>query len=163
IEKWYDASDNRWQVPDDVWREQPDGELFWTVRTIEASGLARKALPMRSIFRIAAGSLTSARPEPARTAAGNTLLEWKPLTQPSCYRIPLSAVGDATSIARRYLSPQPNIALRGGDDRRDAGRNFFGRVAAHSTSAKLIITGPPQSFVALPKRKAVLRGPGGQV
>src|SRR5262249_46312936 len=163
IEKWYDITDNRWQVPDDVWRDQPDGEFFWTVRTIEATGLARKPLPMRSIFRAAARSLTSARPEPARTDAGNTLLEWKPLTQRAFYRITLSADREGTKIIRRYLSSQPQIDLRAVDDRLEPGRNYFWRVAALSTSGKVIMTGPPQSFVAVPRRKAALRDARGQV
>jgi hypothetical protein len=163
IEKWYDAADNRWQVPQDVWRQQPDGELFWTVRTVEASGLARKPLPMRSIFRAGEGSLTSARPEPARTAAGNTLLEWKPVTQRALYLITLSSDREGTKIIRRYLASQPQIDLRAVDDRLDAGKTYFWRVDALSSSGKVILSGPPQSFVAAPKRKAALRDQRGQV
>src|ERR1019366_3409504 len=32
IATWYNADDNHWQVPADVWRQQPEGNLYWTVR-----------------------------------------------------------------------------------------------------------------------------------
>jgi hypothetical protein len=163
ITKWYDATDNRWQVPQDVWREQPDGELFWTVRTVEASGTARKPLPMRSIVRATAGSLTSVRPEPGRTAAGNTLLEWKPVTQRAFYLITVSADREGTKIIRRYLSVQPEIDLRALDNRFEPGKTYFWRVEALSTSGKLIMSGPPQSFVAAPRNKAALHDLHGQL
>ena len=163
IEKWYDAADNRWQVPQDVWRKQADGELFWTVRTVDASGLARKPLPMRSIFRAVEGSLTSARTEPARTSEGNTLLEWKPVTQHAFYLITLSSDREGTKIIRRYLSSQPQIDLRAVDDRLEAGKTYFWRVDALASSGKIIMSGPPQSFVAVPRRKTALRDQRGQV
>src|SRR5262249_5578952 len=67
------------------------------------------------------------------------------------------------SILRLSLSSQPQFAWRVVNDGLEPGRNYFWQVDALSTSGKLIMPGPPQSFVALPKRKAVLRGPGGQV
>lgn len=162
IAKWYDVTDNRWQVPQDVWRDQPDGELFWTVRTVEASGLARKPLPMRSIFRTADGGLTSAHPLPGKTAAGNTLLEWTPVSHHALYLITLSADREGAKIIRRYLAAQPQIDLRAVDDRLEPGKTYFWHVDALSPSGKVIMSGPPQSFVAAPRSKAALRDPRGQ-
>jgi hypothetical protein len=163
VEKWYDVADNRWQVPEDVWRQQPEGELFWTVRTVEASGVARKPLPLRRIVHAAAASLTSARPEPARTAAGNTLLEWKPVAQRAFYLITVSSDREATKVIRRYLSAQAQIDLRALDDRLEPGRTYFWRVDALAPSGKIILSGPQQSFVAAPRSKAALRDLHGQI
>ena len=50
IGKWFDVEDNRWDVPAEVWKELPVGKLYWTVRTIDSNGVARKALPLRAIY-----------------------------------------------------------------------------------------------------------------
>src|SRR5262249_40111028 len=163
VEKWYDAADNRWQVPDDVWRAQPEGELFWTVRTIEMSGLSHRPLPLRSIFHASEGSLTTVRPEPGRTAAGNTLLEWKPVAQRAFYLITVRSDGEGRRVIRRYVAARPQLDLRAVDDRLEAGKTYFWRVDALSPSGKLLMSGPPQSFVASPKRKAELRDRRGEV
>ena len=163
ISKWYDVTDNRWQVPEDVWREQADGQLFWTVRTVEASGMARKPLPMRSIVHGVVGSLTSTHPEPGRTAAGNTLLEWQPVSQHAFYLVTVSTDREGTKIIRRYLSAQPQIDLRAVDSRLEPGKTYFWRVDALSSSGKVIMSGPAQSFVAAPRSKAALRDLHGQM
>jgi hypothetical protein len=60
IEEWFDVTENHWQVPDKVWSGLPTGQLYWTVRTVDASGQARKALPMRVIYRSAKKIATGA-------------------------------------------------------------------------------------------------------
>jgi len=51
IDHWSDVTDNDWQVPLDLWNSLPTGQLYWTVRTIDAPGQPRKPLPLRVIFR----------------------------------------------------------------------------------------------------------------
>jgi len=51
VDKWFDVTENHWQVPDEIWKGLPEGELYWTVRTVDASGEPRKPLPMRVIYR----------------------------------------------------------------------------------------------------------------
>ena len=163
IEKWYDTTDNRWQVPGDVWRDQPEGELFWTVRTVETSGVARKPLPMRSIFRTTEGGLTSVRATPGRTAAGNTLLEWKPVGKQALYMVTVSSDPGGLRIIRRYLTNSPQIDLRAVDRRLDAGKTYYWKVDAFSPSGRLLMYGPAQSFIAGAGPKAALRRANGEL
>jgi hypothetical protein len=160
IEKWYDTTDNRWPVPGDVWRHQPEGELFWTVRTVEASGVTRKPLPMRSIFRTGEGGLTSVRATPGRTAAGNTLLEWKPVGQQALYMVTVSSDPGGLKIIRRYLTNSPQVDLRAVDRRLDAGKTYYWKVDALSPSGRLLMYGPTQSFVAAAGPKALRQANG---
>jgi len=51
IDKWFDVAENQWQAPATIWQSLPEGELYWTVRTVDASGEPRKPLPMRVIYR----------------------------------------------------------------------------------------------------------------
>src|SRR5258708_34552110 len=148
IDKWYDVGDNRWQVPNQVWHDQPEGEFFWTVRTVETSGGAGKPLPMRSIFRSSDGSLTAAHAAPGRTAAGHTLLEWKPVAKRVLYLITVSSDREGVQTIRRYLTSEPKVDLRAVDRRLESGKTYFWRVDAISPAGKLLMSGPPQSFVA---------------
>jgi hypothetical protein len=51
IDKWFDVTENQWQAPAEVWQSLPEGELYWTVRTVDASGEPRQPLPMRVLYR----------------------------------------------------------------------------------------------------------------
>src|SRR5215472_8597777 len=163
IEKWYDTTDNRWQVPGDVWRDLPEGELFWTVRTVETSGVARKPLPMRSIFRTTEGGLTSVHATPGRTAAGNTLLEWKPVGKQALYMVTVGSDPGGLRIIRRYLTNSPQVDLRAVDRRLDAGKTYYWKVDALSSNGRLLMYGPTQSFIAAAGPKAALRQANGEL
>jgi hypothetical protein len=130
---------------------------------VEISGVARKPLPMRSIFRSTEGGLTAAHATPGRTAAGNTLLEWKPVGRQVFYIVTVSSDQDAQKIIRRYLTNMPQVDLRAVDRRLDAGKTYYWRVDALAPSGKLLMNGPPQSFVAGPGPKAALRQASGEL
>jgi len=51
IDKWFNVAENQWQTPATIWQGLPEGELYWTVRTVDASGEPRRPLPMRVIYR----------------------------------------------------------------------------------------------------------------
>ena len=51
IDEWFDVAENQWQVPADIWQSLPQGQLYWTVRTVDASGEPRRPLPMRVLYR----------------------------------------------------------------------------------------------------------------
>ena len=74
IDKWFDVEENHWQVPESVWQSLPIGELYWTVRTVDASGEPRKPLPMRVIYRRRKDESSSPRPMAATQTAGRYLL-----------------------------------------------------------------------------------------
>ena len=74
VSRWFDVDDNRWDVPAEVWRGLPAGGLYWTVRTIDSNGVARRPLPLRSIYRVPDGGLSATHSVPGRTPAGHTQL-----------------------------------------------------------------------------------------
>ena len=113
IHTWFDVVDNGWKVPTQTWRSQPEGELYWTVRAIESSGEPRKPLPMRSVYHVPEGGLNPARPVPARTPAGHTLLEWKPVQKNGFYFVTISSDFAATHVIRQYhRGPETGSASR---------------------------------------------------
>jgi len=148
IHEWFDVVDNRWEVPDNIWRNLPNGQLYWTVRAVETSGTPRKPLPMRGVYRIAEGGLTSTRPKPARTTAGHTLLEWKPAQTTSYYFVTISSDAEATQIIRQYLTGSPQLDLRVADRKLTPGTTYYWQVDAIAPNGALIMSGPVQSFVA---------------
>ena len=148
IENWFDVVDNQWEVPDGVWRNLPSGQLYWTVRAVETSGAPRKPLPMRSVYRVAEGGLTSVRPKPARTAAGHTLLEWKPAQTNGYYFVTISSDAEATQVIRQYLTADPKLDLRVADRKLTPGNTYYWQVDAIAPNGALIMSGPVQSFVA---------------
>jgi hypothetical protein len=70
IDEWFDVAENQWQVPSDIWQSLPQGELYWTVRTVDASGEPRQPLPMRLIYRGQEAGSASPHPVPAAQMAG---------------------------------------------------------------------------------------------
>jgi IPT/TIG domain len=62
IKTWHDVRDSEWLVPQQVWDALPDGESYWTVRVMEASGETRKPLSMRRLVK------NPAKPAAARPA-----------------------------------------------------------------------------------------------
>ncbi len=51
VGEWHDVVENQWEVPAEIWQSLPQGELYWTVRTVDASGEPRRPLPMRILYR----------------------------------------------------------------------------------------------------------------
>jgi IPT/TIG domain len=158
IRTWFDVVDNRWEMPARTWRSLPEGELYWTVRAIESTGEPRKPLPMRSVYHVADGGLTSARPVPARTPAGNTLLVWKPAQKNGFYFVTISSDFAATDVIRQYLTANPKLDLRAADGKLTPGTTYYWQVDAIDSNGRLLMSGPVQSFVAEASPKASLSG-----
>lgn len=148
VETWFDCVDNRCDVPADVWTNLPEGELYWTVRVVDTSGQPRKPLPLRSIYRVAAGSLAPAQPVPSRTPAGHILLEWKTAAKSSFYFVTISSDFAETQIVRRYLTADPKLDLRAAERQLLPGTTYYWQVDALAASGRLIMSGPVESFVA---------------
>ena len=155
VSQWFDVEDNRWDVPAKVWQGLPVGALYWTVRTIDSNGVSRKPLPLRSIYHAADGGLSAMQATPGRTAAGHTLLAWKPGIENGFYFVTISRDFAGTQIVRQYLTKDPQLDLRAVEARLLAGTTYYWQVDAISPSGQLLFSGPVQSFVAQP-------GPGPQ-
>jgi hypothetical protein len=158
IHAWFDVVDNQWELPARIWRSLPEGELYWTVRTIESSGEPCKPLPMRVVYHAPAGGLTSTSRAPARTADGHTLLAWKPAMTTGYYFITISSDFEAAHIIRQYLTADPKLDLRAMDGKLTVGTTYYWQVDAIGANGTLLMTGPVQSFVAEPSPQAKLNG-----
>ena len=163
VKMWFDSVDNRCEVPADVWSKLPEGELYWTVRVVDTSGKPRAALPLRSIYREAAGSLASTHPVPSHTSAGNTLLEWKSAAKSSFYFVTISSDLGETLIIRRYLTADPKLDLRAAERQLLPGTTYYWQVDAIAADGRLILTGPVQSFVAQAMPQSKLSPPPGTI
>jgi hypothetical protein len=148
IRTWFDVTDNRWEMPARTWRSLPEGELYWTVRAIESTGEPRRPLPMRSLYHTPEGGLTAARPVPARTPAGNTLLEWKPAQKNGFYFVTISSDFAATNVIRQYLTADPKLDLRAADGKLTPGTTYYWQVDAIDSNGRFLMSGPVQSFVS---------------
>jgi hypothetical protein len=148
IEAWHDVDDNQWEVPRDLWGTQPEGELYWTVRAVESSGVARKPAPLRRILHFPSGALAAVSAAPGRTAAGNPLLAWQGIAMHVFYRISVSQNAEGTQILRRYLTGDPRLDLRALRGKLVPGQTYFWRVDAVSPDGRVILTGPTVSFMA---------------
>ena len=148
IEEWHEVTDNQWQVPPEIWGELQDGELYWTVRTIDDENLPRKALPMRRILHVPAGALASVSGGLGRTAAGNPLLAWRGLSVNVFYEITISEDADGTKWVRRYLTKDPKVDLRALNGKLVPGQTYYWQVQAILPDGRMLLSGPPQSFVA---------------
>lgn len=161
IQKWYDVNDNEWQTPNNVWQGLPDGQLYWTVRTIDDSELPRKPRPMRSILKFAADTLRSVSSTLAVTSAGNPLLKWSGLTMRTYYRISLSESTDFTTPLRRYLTSEPQLDLRALRGKLNPGEIYYWKVDAIAPDGGVILEGAPQNFVAPANSQARFAEPAG--
>jgi hypothetical protein len=160
VRQWFDVVDNRWEVPARIWRSLPEGDLYWTVRAIESSGEARKPLPMRGVYRAPEGGLAPTRPVPARTAAGHTLLEWKPAQKNGFYFVTISSDFAATQVIRQYLTASPSLDLRVADRKLTPGTTYYWQVDTIGPNGQLLMSGPVQSFVAEAVPQSRLNGEG---
>ncbi len=154
IEAWHNVDDDQWQVPQDVWKAQPEGELYWTVRAIESSGEPRKPVPLRRILRFPKGALGPIAPAPERTAQGNPLLSWQGLDIHVFYRITVSEDSEGTRVLRRYLTGDPRLDLRALRGKLVPGQTYFWRVDAVAPDGTAILTGPTTSFMASTEPRA---------
>ncbi|MGA3162523.1 MAG: IPT/TIG domain-containing protein [Terracidiphilus sp.] len=96
IDKWFDVEENQWQVPATVWQSLPEGELYWTVRTVDVSASPRKPLPMRVLYRRRSLALSSLPPMGASQASGRTI-------RVNAQIYPLRADGHVIPFRANYL------------------------------------------------------------
>jgi hypothetical protein len=145
---WFDVVDNRWDLPASVWRDLPEGRIYWTVRTIDSNGVPRKPLPLRAIYHVAEGGLSATHPAPSRTATGHTLLEWKPLQTKGYYFVTISRDFAGTQIVRQYLTMDSKLDLRAVEPKLLPGMTYYWQIDALAPTGQLLLSGPVQSFVA---------------
>lgn len=148
IETWHDVNDNQWKVPQEIWDALPEGEMYWTVRTVESSDVPRKPMPLRRIVRFAPGALRAVAGAAERTSAGNALIVWQGLPQQTLYRVTISEDADATKILRRYLTADARLDLRALRGKLTPGQTYYWQVGAISADGQVLLEGAPQSFVA---------------
>jgi hypothetical protein len=148
VKSWHEVTDNRWTVPREVWESLPEGEIYWTVRAVEMSGVARKGLPMRLLLRFPAGALGASAPHPAGTPQGNLLLEWQALKGSYLYRITITEDAEGSRLVRRYLTGNPKVDLRALKGKLNPAKTYYWHVDAVAPDGRIILIGPTQSFSA---------------
>jgi hypothetical protein len=148
VGRWFDVVDNRWNVPEFVWRDLPEGKIYWTVRTIDSNGVPRKPLPLRAIYHFAEGGLSATHPAPLRTTTGHTLLEWKPAQTNGYYFVTISRDFAGTQLVRQYLTKDSKLDLRAVEAKLLPGLTYYWQIDALAPTGQLLLSGPVQSFVA---------------
>lgn len=73
VDEWYDVTENEWEVPAEIWQSLPQGELYWTVRTVDPSGEPRRPLPMRILYRGQQSGSSATQPVAASQMPGRTM------------------------------------------------------------------------------------------
>ena len=147
IGDWYEASDNRWQVPAKIWSRLPEGELYWTVRPVEISGQIRRPAPMRSIWHMSPGVLEAASAQPGISPGGSVLLQWHGLRAHVFYRVTITRDAEGADVVRRYLTASAQADLYALRNLLQPNQTFYWQVQALSPAGQLIRSGPRQSFV----------------
>ena len=149
VSGWFDIEDNRWDIPSEIWRAQPTGQLYWTVRTVDSNGVTRQPLPLRSIYHVSDDGLGATQSVPGRTPAGHALLEWRASElSAGFYFVTISRDPAATQIVRQYLTKEPQLDLRAIDGKLQNGSTYYWQVDAISPSGQVLFSGPLQRFVA---------------
>lgn len=148
VRHWHDVGSTEWAVPDRLWNDLPEGEIYWTVRVVEISGEARRPLPMRRIVRVPSGALQAAQAAPARTTSGSALLEWRGLSGSSVYRVTISRDAEGRDVVKRFLTRDPKLDLRAIQTLLKPGETYYWEADAFTPRGRAILAGPRQSFVA---------------
>jgi hypothetical protein len=146
ISTWFNADDNHWEVPADIWGQQPEGNLYWTVRVVDSAGVSRKPLPLRLIVHLADSALSPISAVPARSAKGNTLLAWSPANPGAFYLVTLSSDEEGSQILRRYLTDKESLDLHALENHLVPGQAYFWRVDVYSHWGDFLFSGPAQRF-----------------
>ncbi|HKE32864.1 MAG TPA: IPT/TIG domain-containing protein [Candidatus Angelobacter sp.] len=95
IETWHNVKDSQWRVPQEIWDALPNGDLYWTVRVIDASGETRSPLPMRRITKY-----------PAKTSIRQPEIRGGPV-DPTELEMDLSdQTGSVTTVPQSGAAPQ---------------------------------------------------------
>jgi hypothetical protein len=148
IDHWYDVDENRWPVPIDVWRQQSEGSLYWTVRAVTGLGSYRKPLPLRSIVHLAPNALGPLHLELRRSAAGHPLIEWTLANPGAFYLVTVGTDAEGTQILRRYLTDKGVLDLHAVAGRLIPGKAYFWHIDVFSHWGDFLFSGAVQRFVA---------------
>jgi hypothetical protein len=161
IHTWYTVSQNSWSVPSEVWRSLPDGELYWTVRSVEMSGVARRPLPMRSLLRVPDNALKTKTDQPSLSPQGNPLLEWNGFEGQHFYRITISSDPEGQQLVRRYLTSTAKVDLRALRGKLDPSHSYYWHVEVLDLEGRSILTGPTNilTFPVAPQSRNLRGGP----
>jgi len=147
ISDWHSVNDDHWQVPAEVWRQQPDGNLYWTVRAVDSAGATRKPLPMRPIAHLPQGALAPVRAVLTQSAAGHMSLDWNPANPGAFYLVTLSNDAEGNRVLRRYLTDKGTLDLHSVESLLVPGQTYFWRVDVYSHWGDFLFSGPEQRFV----------------
>ncbi len=148
ISDWHNVDDNHWQVPSEVWRQQPEGNLYWTVRAMDSAGATRKPLPMRPIAHLPQGALAPVSAVLTQSAAGHMSLDWNPANPGAFYLVTLSNDAKGNRVLRRYLTDKGTLDLHAVEGLIIPGQTYFWRVDVYSHWGDFLFSGPEQRFVA---------------
>jgi hypothetical protein len=143
---WQETNDSSWRIPNELWKKLPDGELYWTVRSVDMSGIIRKPAPMRSLWHMPTGALQASRTEPRSSRRGSLLLEWNALRAKVLYLVNVSSDPDGTTVLRRYLTDLSEADLYALQSSLTPGQTYYWQVEAVTPEHRSIMTGPRQTF-----------------
>lgn len=147
VTEWFDVDDNRWQMPLSDWQKLPAGTIYWTVRTIDAHGIARSPLPLRPIEHATGSAIKTLSLKPVRNQAGHLQLEWTHAEEQGYYFVTISRDFEGSDIVRQYLTGSAQLDLRAVEAKLEQGKTYYYEVDQISSTGALLSTGQMQSFV----------------
>ena len=166
VATWYNADDNQWQIPADIWSQLPEGNLYWTVRAVDGDGTTRKPLPLRPIARLAQDTLSKLSASASQAPTGHLWLDWIPTNPGALYLVTISKDQEGDQILRRYLTNKSTLDLYVVQNHLVPGQVYYSRVDVYSQWGDYLFSGPAQRFVEpqIPgPPSARLRQPAGKV
>jgi hypothetical protein len=146
VEHWHDTTATEWRVPEKIWQEWPEGQLYWTVRVVDISGDTRRPAPMRSLWKLPA--TTALQPLAATPDATGISLSWQPLQGKVLYRVSITRNQAGTEVVKQFLTRSAKFYVRSNRLGLRAGQTYFWQVEALSGAGYSIVKSPVQSFVA---------------
>ena len=146
IETWYDANDNQWDVPADVWRKMPKGNLYWTVRAIESPNVVRRPLPLRSIVHVGEDVLAPVQGGVHLNAAGHEEIDWTVANPGVFYMVTITRDAEGNQVVRRYLTDKGSLDLHAIESQLVPGAAYFWHVDVYSRWGDFLFSGPQQQW-----------------
>jgi len=109
VERWHDTTATEWRVPENIWKQWPEGQLYWTVRVVDISGDTRRPAPMRSLWKLPA----TAALQPLAAAQDETgmAFSWQGVQGKVLYRISISRNPDGTQVIQQFLTRSAKFHL----------------------------------------------------
>jgi hypothetical protein len=145
VEHWYDTTKTEWRVPENMWKQLPEGQLYWTVRVVDISGDTRRPAPMRSLWKLQASPL---QPAKATNDDSGILFTWQPLQGKVLYRVSISRNQDGSQVIQQFLARSAKFHLASKRLSLQPGQTYFWQVEVLSSTGSPIVKSSVQSFVA---------------